>query len=169
MSARGRAAGLAVALVLGPASVARAEEAWEGLQGLHHVSVAVDLAAEPGRLTADALRHRIEGMLTRQPLGPFTRPEVPDRLRVTVAVRPYGAAELRGFWLPFSGTYGIGPVRLAVERRVVVSGVAAPVPAAVWQAERPVAAPWRGTEARILETLETLVGAFLRDYRRANP
>ncbi len=114
------------------------------------------------------MRRRAEAALRERPPAPALDSASPDRLRLTVAVRPYGASELRGFWLPFSGTYGIGPVRLAVERLVAVPGLPLPVPAVVWQAERQAKGPWRKAATEIVTLLDDLVAAFLADYRRAN-
>jgi hypothetical protein len=76
------------------------------------------------------------------------------------------ATELRGFYLPFSGWYGLGSVRLAVERAVTVPGVAGPVRAVVWQAERPVQTSWQRSGAAIVTLVDALAVGFLEDYRR---
>lgn len=161
------AAGLAVSLAFGLTEVGAAET-WDGLRGVHRLPVEVELSAEPPALTAESLRNRIAAMLDGRPRGPFVDPGSPDRLRLTVGVRPYGATELRGFWLPFSGTYGVGPVRLGIERPVALAGGSSPVPAVVWQAERQAAGPWAKAAATILARLEELITVFLADHRRAN-
>ena len=79
------------------------------------------------------------------------------------------ASELRGFWLPLSGTYAIGYVRLEVERAVTLPGPAASVPtvpAVVWQADQVIAGPWRQADGKIYDAVEKLTAAFLEDYRR---
>jgi hypothetical protein len=81
------------------------------------------------------------------------RSSVGDRIRLTVSVRPVSATTLRGFWLPFSGLYGVGTLRLAVERMVTLPGVGRAVPAVVWQAERAVAGPWRNADQDIARSL----------------
>jgi hypothetical protein len=93
-------------------------------------------------------------------------PASPARLRLTVAVRPYSATTLRGFWLPFSGTYGIGPVRLSVKRTAVVTGMSTPILASVWDAERQAAGPWRESPAEILRLLDEALSDFLDAYNR---
>ena len=70
--------------------------------------------------------------------------------------RPVSATTLRGFWLPFSGVYGVGTLRLAVERMVTVPGVERAVPAVVWQAERTVAGPWRKADQEIARSLDEM-------------
>jgi len=82
-------------------------------------------------------------------------------------VRSYSSSELRGFYLPLSQTYGIGPVRLAVERPAAIAGLPAPVPAIVWQAERLAKGPWRASAAEILALTDAVLASFLADYRRA--
>ena len=89
-----------------------------------------------------------------------------SRLRLTVVVRPYSATALRGFWLPFSGTYGIGPVRLSVERTAVPVGVSTPVLASVWHTERQAAGPWRESPAEIVRLLDEALSEFLDAYHR---
>jgi len=89
-----------------------------------------------------------------------------SRLRFSVLVRPYNATALRGFWLPFSGTYGIGPVRLSVERTAMVTGVSSPVLASVWHAERQAAGPWRESPAEIVKLLDATLSEFLDAYQR---
>jgi hypothetical protein len=81
---------------------------------------------------------------------------VGDRIRLTVSVRPVSATTLRGFWLPFSGVYGVGTLRLAVERMVTLPGVARAVPAVVWQAERALAGPWRNADQDIARSLDEM-------------
>ncbi|MGH7321452.1 MAG: hypothetical protein ACRELA_17750 [Candidatus Rokuibacteriota bacterium] len=166
--ARLMAAWLGGALLLGVGSGPATADSWRALQALPRVALEVDLAGPPG-LAADEVRRRAEAALREHPPAPALDPASPDRLRLTVAVRAHGASELRGFWLPFSGTYGIGPVRLAVQRRVAVPGLPLPVAAVVWQSERQAAGPWRKAAREIGTLLDDLVTAFLADYRRANP
>jgi hypothetical protein len=168
MARRGLAA-LIAGVVLGAAAPGVAQERWEGLRGVREVALETALLDAPGRLTDEALRGRVQGMMAQRRPGPWPRPGAADRLRVSVGVRRVGASELRGFWLPFSGAYGVGAVRLALERRVTLAGLASPVPGVVWQLERQVAGPWAQAEARVVEALEALVMAFLADCRRANP
>ena len=89
------------------------------------------------------------------------RSDVADRLRLTVSVHPVSATTLRGFWLPFSGMYGIGTLRLGVERMVTVPGVPRPVPALVWHAERPVSGPWRTTGQQIVRLLDEMAAELV--------
>ena len=91
----------------------------------------------------------------------------PERLHLTVGVRAYSSSELRGFYLPLSQSYGIGPVRLVLERPAQVVGLGAPIAAPVWQAERQAKSVWRNSATEILELTDEVVAAFLMDYRRA--
>jgi hypothetical protein len=118
----------------------------------------------------DDVELRAERMLREQPPAPALMREATDKLRLVVAVEARNATDLRGFWLPFSGTYAIGHVRLEVERVLTLPGsTPSPtvVPAVVWQADRVIAGPWRHAAAEIEHAVEKLLGAFLEDYRRA--
>jgi len=88
------------------------------------------------------------------------------RIRFTVSVRPMSATTLRGFWLPFSGTYGVGALRLGVERLVMLQGLPRAFPAVVWQTERAVGAPWRETEREIARLLDEMVAELLEARRQ---
>lgn len=132
--------------------------------------MAIELALASDLLELeDALEQRIERALREHPSAPAPDAASPHKLRLVATVRALGASELRGFWLPFSGTYAIGHVRLEVERAVTLQAPAAAstVPAIVWQAERLIARPWRQVETGIGDAVDELVAAFLEDYRRA--
>ena len=106
--------------------------------------------------TVEELRSRLEAALCGDdPVG-TVRSGVLNRIRLTVSVRPVSATTLRGFWLPFSRIYGVGTLRLAVERMVTVPGVARTVPAVVWQAERAVAGPWRKADQEIARSVDEM-------------
>ena len=83
--------------------------------------------------------------------GPLLRvdSQSPDALRVLISVRAVSSNELRGFYLPFSGVYGVGPVRLVVERPATLAGRSGPAPVVVWEAERLVAGPWHRAGALV--------------------
>jgi hypothetical protein len=132
--------------------------------------VAIELALAPDLLGLENdLEQRMERALREHPAAPTLDGTSTDKLRLVATVRAQGASELRGFWLPFSGTYAIGHVRLEVERAVTLTAPtpAPTVPAIVWQAERLIARPWRQVETGIGEAVEELIGAFLEDHRRA--
>jgi len=145
------------------------DEAARGLQGLRRVSVDIAFSpAHPG-VPVEAVQARLEEILRAgQPAAPITDARSTDRLRLAISVRNYTSSELRGFYLPFSGSYGIGAVRLALERSVTIPGVAGPVRGVVWQAERQAKGPWRTSATEILGLVEDLAEAFLDDYRRAD-
>jgi len=158
---------LSLALLLAVTSVRPAAgEPARGLAGLTTIGVDVELDPSQESLSSEQLARRIDARLRAAVPGLTLDPASPARLRLTVVVRPYGATALRGFWLPFSGTYGIGPVRLSVERPALVPGMSTPLLASVWHAERQVAGPWRESPAEILKLLDQALSDFLDAYHR---
>ena len=156
---------LSVALLLAAQSVATAEPT-SALAGVKTIGVDVELHPSQESLSPQQLAHRIETRLRAAAPALTVDPASPTRLRLTVLVRPYNATALRGFWLPFSGTYGIGPVRLSVERIAMVTGTSAPLLASVWHAERQAAGPWRESPAEIFKLLDQALSDFLDAYHR---
>jgi len=156
---------LSVALLLAAQSVATAEPT-SALAGVKTIGVDVELHPSQESLSPQQLAHRIETRLRAAAPALTVDPASPTRLRLTVLVRPYNATALRGFWLPFSGTYGIGPVRLSVERTAMVTGTSAPLLASVWHAERQAAGPWRDSPAEIFKLLDEALSDFLDAYHR---
>jgi hypothetical protein len=120
------------------------------------VQLGVEVTEPLPGTTAEDLRTRLVAALCGRDAAATIRSGVADRLRLTVSVHPVGATTLRGFWLPFSGTYGIGTLRLGLERMVTLPGVPRPVPALVWHAERSVGGPWRTTGQQVLTLLDEL-------------
>ena len=141
-----RALALLCALVAGLSCPAAAEPS-RALTGLVTVGIDVELAASQESVSAEQLTQRIRARLREGAPALTLDPAARDRLRLGVAVRPHGASALRGFWLPFSGTYGIGLVRLSLERVVTIAGVRDPVRASVWRSPGPEPSPaescWR--------------------------
>jgi len=156
---------LSVALLFVAPSVATAEPT-SALAGVTTIGVDVELHPSQESLSPEKLVHRIETRLRAAAPALTVDPASPTRLRLTVLVRPYNATALRGFWLPFSGTYGIGPVRLSVERIAMVTGTSAPLLASVWHAERQAAGPWRESPAEIFKLLDQALSDFLDAYHR---
>jgi len=148
-------------------SLAIGGERWEGLQGMQRVMVDVTVSPNHPDLGVEEVRRRVEDGVRRGQPAPVVETGSAERLHLTVAVRAYSSSELRGFYLPLSQAYGIGPVRLVVERPALVSGLGAPIAVQVWQAERQAKSVWRNSAAEILELTDEVVGAFLVDYRRA--
>ena len=118
-------------------------------------------------LSATEVRQRVEEGLRRAQPAPALDAASAERVHVMVGVRSYSSADLRGYYLPLSQDYGIGPVRLVVERVAVIAGQPAPIVVQVWQAERLAKGPWRNSAAEILELVDEVVASFLADYRRA--
>ncbi len=149
-------AGAVLALVAGATPAAAGV-----LDGVVRIAVSVDMEHPVEGIAAEALERRLTAFLVDLPLAPDAA--APARLRLTVAVRPHSSSALRGFYLPFSGTYAIGTVRFDVERAVHLPGGApGTVPAIVWQRERVVATRWAaagaaidGAVAELLDALKT--------------
>jgi hypothetical protein len=151
-----------------------ADAAWPGLKGVKRVGIEVVFTPDHPQLAPEVVEKRLEDALLASPAAPRPDPKSTDRLRLVVAVREVSGNDLRGFYLPMSGTYGIGTVRLAVERQVVVVGergtaaggsMPAPIPAVVWQVERPARGPWRRSGAEIMALVDDLVATFVEDLR----
>jgi hypothetical protein len=139
-----------------------------GLGALPRLALEVSVSPEVPGVAAGELAGRVDAALRAGRPAPAVDPASPDTLRLTVSVDRVNATELRGFYLPFSGDYGLGFVRLAVERAVTVPGVAGPVRAVVWQAERPVRMPWHRSGTAIAPLADALIAEFLEAYRRAS-
>jgi hypothetical protein len=163
----GPAAPLALALILCLSAPVDGAERWDGLHALSRVALVVTVSPVHADLTTDELRRRVADVLRQTQPAPAIDASSADRLHLTVAVRSYSSADLRGFYLPFSGLYGIGPVRLAVERPALLPGLAAPTLVQVWQAERQAKGRWQNSAAEILELASEVLASFLVDYRRA--
>ena len=153
--------------VVGLPSLAVGGERWEGLQGVQRVAVDVTVSPNHPDLVVDEVRRRVEDGVRRGQPAPVVETGSAERLHLTVGVRAYSSSELRGFYLPLSQAYGIGPVRLVVERPALVSGLGAPIAVQVWLAERQAKSVWRNSAVEILDLTDEVVGAFLMDYRRA--
>ncbi len=158
---------LLLLIAVGVASTAGGAERWDALQNLPRVAVEITVSPSHPDLAVEELRRRVEEALQRGQPAPAIEPASADRLHVTVAVRSYSSSELRGYYLPLSQEYGIGPVRLSVERVAVIPGLRTPIAASVWQSERQAKGTWRNSAAEILELIDEVVASFLADYRRA--
>lgn len=160
---------IVLSALLGVASTcAWAQDPARGLRGLARVALDISLAPDVVDLR-DEIEQRMEQVLREGPTAPALSRDGADKLRLVVTVRAVSASALRGFWLPLSGTYAIGYVRLEIERAVALPGPtpsSVPVPAIVWQADRLVSASWRRVEAEIGDAVDKLLGVFLEDYRR---
>lgn len=171
---KGRAVlGLMLGLVLTAPAV---EGAWPGLKGLKRVAVEVVFTPDHPQLAPEVVEKRMEDVLLANPTAPKLDANSTDRLRLVVAVREVSSSDLRGFYLPMSGSYGIGTVRLAVERQVVLAGepvrpggapvpASPPMPALVWQVERQARGPWRRSGAEIMALVDDLVATLVEDLR----
>jgi hypothetical protein len=157
---------LALAIGLGTASTSAAADAPGGLVGVRRVSVLVDLEHPIDPVSVEDLVARVEETLrgAEPPLAIYET--ATDRIRLIVSVGPVSATILRGFWLPLSGTYGIGSVRLAVERLVTLPGAPHKLTATVWQTDRRVAGPWRTIGPETMHVVEELLAELLEARRQ---
>ena len=144
-----------------------AVDRWQGLQSLPSVAVEITFSPNHPEVSGDEVRPRIEEALRRATPAPAIDAGSADRLHVFISVRSYSSSDLRGYYLPLSQAYGIGPIRLSVERPAAISGLPTPVWATVWQTERLAKGPWRSSAYEVLELVDEVVNSFLADFRRA--
>ena len=137
------------------------------LEGITHVAVGVDVTPPVQGVSHDPLARRVvTALATLRP--PVTVDGTSsDRLRLTVTVRSYSSSELRGFPLPFSGTYAIGTVRLNLERAVeIVGSTPRSMSASIWQRERQIATRQSAVRQAIDRAVEELLGELLAEGGR---
>src|SRR5688572_25803754 len=120
-----RLGGLVLALLVATSAGAQAPDPAPGLRGLPRVALEIVLAPDLVDLE-DEIEQRVERALGEMPAPAVDRNSA-QKLRLVVGVRAQNASDLRGFWLPFSGTYAVGHVRLEVVRGLTLPG---PTPAA---------------------------------------
>ena len=159
---------LVLALLAAEPGVAQAQDRAQGLRDLRRVALDVSLPPDL-RDAARDLAGRVERALIASPGSLVLDRGSADTLRVVATVQAESATRMRGFWLPFSGTYAVGAVRLEVERPLLLPGAtpATPVPAIVWRRDRVIAGPWRHATAEIGGVVEELLRALLDDHGRA--
>lgn len=117
------------------------------LDGVRRVAVSVDVRQPIEGVLADELERRVVTFVAKLEHSLALDKSSTDRLQLTITVSSYSSSELRGFPLPFSGTYAIGTVRLTLHRAVeIVGGPPRIVSASVWERERQIAT--RGSAAR---------------------
>jgi hypothetical protein len=162
-----RAVLLALLLSVVAAGAARVDAAWPGLRGVKRVAVEVVFAPDHPQLAPEVMEKRLEDALLASAVAPKPDPRSTDRLRLVVAVRQVTSSDLRGYYLPFSGYYGVGLVRLAVERQMIVPGAApsTAVPAIVWQVDRQALGPWRRSREEIMALVDDLVATLIEDMQ----
>jgi hypothetical protein len=157
---------IAAVLMVGLLASAVAASA-QGFAGVRRVSLAVDLQHPVDALSVEDLIARLEDGVRHAEPAMGVGEGTTDRLRLVVSVRPVSATTLRGFWLPFSGTYAIGFIALEMERLVTAPGIRGTFPAVVWQAERTAAGPWPAAAAEIRRLTDELIGEWLEAHRQA--
>lgn len=144
-----------------------AEDGVRGLQGLRRVGLEVVLSPAHPLVPMEDVERRMETLISQGRPAPVLDDRSPDRLRLTVSVHEVSSATLRGYYLPFSSSYGVGSVRLAVLRLVTLAGSPLPLPAVVWQVESLARGPWGRSGREVLSLAGELVEDFLDDYRKA--
>ena len=147
------------------AGAARVDAAWPGLRGVKRVAIEVVFAPDHPQLAPEVVEKRLEDALLANPAAPKPDPRSADRLRLVVAVRQVTTSDLRGYYLPWSGYYGVGTVRLAVERQMILPGSppTAAIPAIVWQVDRHALGPWRRSREEIMALIDDLVATLIAD------
>ena len=166
MGTRARWRALAVTVVMAVAATSASAQS-PGLARLRQVDVSVEVQFPLDFMTPEDLAVRLQDLLGRD-ASLLVSERSTDRLRFTASVRPTSSAALRGFWLPFSGTYAIGAVRLGVERLVTMPGPPPrSFPAIVWQTDRIVGVPWYAAEREIARLLDEMVAELLEARRQA--
>ena len=146
-----------------------AQDAARGLRGLARVAIEVSLSPDVVD-RRDVVEQRLAQALREQAPAPAQVRDGADKLRLVVMIQAKNATELRGFWLPLSGTYAIGYVRLSIERAITLPDGGSPhltAEAVVWQADQLIAGPWRQADSKIHDAVDKLARLFLEDYRRA--
>ena len=155
--------GLLLTVVVAGAS--RVDAAWPGLRGVKRVAIEVVFAPDHPQLAPEVVEKRLEDALLANPAAPKPDPRSTDRLRLVVAVRQVTTSDLRGYYLPWSGYYGVGTVRLVVERQMILPGSppTAAIPAIVWQVDRHALGPWRRSREEIMALIDDLVATLIAD------
>ena len=158
---------LTLLLDLAAPGAARVDAAWPGLRGVKRVAVEVVFAPDHPLLAPEVVEKRVEDALLANPVAPKPDPRSTDRLRLVVSVRQVTSNDLRGYYLPMSGDYGVGLVRLAVERQMIVPGALpnSAVPAIVWQVERQALGPWRRSREQIMALIDDLIATLIDDMQ----
>lgn len=152
--------GLTLALAAGAAS-----GAGNVLDDITRLAVSVSMEQPVDGASPDHLARRVVAFLAELRPTVVVDETSRERLHLTVSVRSYSSSTLRGFPLPFSGRYGIGTVRLSLERPVHLTGSSSRTTAAiVWQRERPVATRWQATATAVAAAVSEL----LEDLRVAD-
>ena len=158
---------LALLLTTIAADMARVDAAWPGLRGVKRVAVEVVFAPDHPLLAPEVVEKRVEDALLASAVAPKPDPRSTDRLRLVISVRQVTTNELRGYYLPMSGAYAVGLVRLAVERQMIVPGAVptSAVPAIVWQVERQAVGPWGRSREQIMALIDDLIATLIDDMQ----
>jgi hypothetical protein len=146
-------------------TLAVTSSAGDVLDGVRRVAVSVDLRQPIEGISGDALERRVLTFVAKLKPSLALDKSSADRLHLTITVRSYSSSELRGFPLPFSGTYAMGTVRLALHRAVeIVGGPPRMVSAPVWERERQIATRESAARRAVDRAVEELLDE-LRDAR----
>ena len=86
------------------------------LDGVTRVAVVIELKQPLDGVSGEEVAKRVVTFLAALEPHLMVDQGSTDRLQLTIAVGSYSSSELRGFPLPFSGTYAVGSVRLSVIR-----------------------------------------------------
>jgi hypothetical protein len=135
------------------------------LDGVTRVSVRIDISQPIVGVSADELERQVVALVAKLQPSLSLDESSADRFKLTIAVRSHSSSELRGFPLPFSGSYAIGTVRLSLHRDVeLVGGPRRVVSASVWERERQIATRASYARGAVNRAVEELLDD-LRDMR----
>jgi hypothetical protein len=152
----------AVSLAL---TVALTSSAAGVLDGVTRVAVSIDVRQPIDGVSGDELGRRVVAFVATLAPPLSLDESSADRLQLKITVRSYSSSELRGFPLPFSGTYAIGTVRLTLHRDVeIVGGPRRIASASVWERERQIATRASAARGAVDRAVEELLDD-LRDVR----
>jgi hypothetical protein len=147
-------------------SVALTASAAGVLDGVTRVALSIDVRPPiDGVVSGDELGRRVSTFVAKLEPSLALDESSADRLQLTITVRSYSSSELRGFPLPFSGTYAIGTVRLTLHRAVqIVGGPPRILSASIWERERQIATRESAARGAVDRAVEELLDE-LRDLR----
>ena len=139
------------------------------LDGVRRVAVSVDIQPPMEGISGDELERHVITFVAKPEHALALDQSSADRLQLRITLRSYSSSELRGFPLPFSGSYAIGTARLTLHRAVeIVGGPPRIVSASVWEGERQIATRDSAARGAVHRAVEELLDEF-RVLHRPGP
>ncbi len=131
------------------------------LDGVSRVAVSVDISQPIEGISGDELERHVVAFVAKPEHSLALDQSSADRLQLRITLRSYSSSELRGFPLPFSGSYAIGTVRLTLHRAAeIVGGPPRVVSASVWERERQIATRDSAARGAVHRAVEELLDEF---------